>query len=545
MRIPTKWATRVRRSLPVLCLIGAGAAPVSAAVLPGFTDTLYATVSSPTAIAFTPDGRLLVTSQGGTLSVVPAGGGTPVVAMTIPAASICTNSERGLLGVAVSPGFATSKQIFLFYTFKTAGSACFNRVSRFTLQDSNVVTYAGEVVLVDNMPSPAGNHNAGDLGFGKDGYLYISIGDGGCDYANDSGCAGANDAARDEFTLTGKVLRIAEDGSIPSNNPFQGAGTARCNVTGGTTPGSKCQETFAWGLRNPFRLAFDPNAAGTRLFINDVGQGVREEIDLGQAGVDYGWYCREGTRVNSTTGKCSPTPPGMVDPIFEYSHGAVIPGTTSPTNCNCISGGAFVPNGLWPGYDGAYLFGDCTCGEMFKVDATGAITSAADFGNGMGTLVHMTFGPSGGRQALYYTTFNSGGQVRRIDGPPSPASTRYNTVPPCRLVDTRQAAGPYGGPALAAGSNRSFVAGGVCGIPTTAKAVALNVTVTAPTATGNFTLYATGTTVPNTSVLNFSTGQTRANNATVSLGTGGALSLFCSMPNGSAHAIIDVAGYFE
>ena len=125
--------------------------------------------------------------------------------------------------------------------------------------------------------------------------------------------------------------------------PSRGPGTARCNVTGGTTAGNRCQETFAWGLRNPFRMAFDPNAAGTRFFINDVGQNQREEIDLGQAGADYGWNCREGSITNNTSGPCNPTPAGMVGPVYEYEHGEQIPGTTSPSSCNAITGGAFVP----------------------------------------------------------------------------------------------------------------------------------------------------------------------------------------------------------
>ena len=126
---------------------------------------------------------------------------------------------------------------------------------------------------MDEIPSPSGNHNAGDLRFGNDGYLYVSVGDGGCDYAGNSGCAGANDASRDQHALVGKILRITSTGGIPPTNPFQGAGTARCNVTGRTTAGNKCQETFAWGLRNPFRIAFDPNTTATRFFINDVGAG--------------------------------------------------------------------------------------------------------------------------------------------------------------------------------------------------------------------------------------------------------------------------------
>jgi glucose/arabinose dehydrogenase len=523
--------------------------PATAAVPPGFSDTLVASVPAPTALAFTPDGRLLVTTQGGTLRVIQNGSLLATPALTIPAGSICTESERGLLGVAVHPNFAANHFIYLFYTFRTGATPpCVNRVSRFTLPDSNFIGVypATEAVLINNMPSPVGNHNAGDVQFGKDGNLYVTIGDGGCDYAGDSGCAGANDAARDLHTLTGKVLRITDSGGIPAGNPFQGAGTASCAATGTTTPGNKCQETFAWGLRNPFRMGFDSNAAGTRFFINDVGQGLWEEIDEGQSGVDYGWNCREGAHVNSNSGPCSPTPPGMVDPIFEYLHNTTIPGTTSPAFCNCVSGGAFVPDGLWPGFDGAYLFGDCACGGIFRLDESGGgVFSAGDFATGLGpVVVHLVFGPFGSRQALYFTTFAGGGQVRRITGPSGP--TDFFTVTPCRVADTRQPPGPLGGPALTVGTQRDFPVTGVCGVPATAVAVAINLTATSPTAGGVFTAFATGTALPATSNLNFAAGQTRANNAVVMLGLAGDLAIVYSGPGGaSAHVIVDVVGYFE
>ena len=398
----------------IMALLAAG--PLAAAVPSGFTDVLVTNVGAPTALAFTPDGRLLITTQTGTLRIYQNGTLLATPALTFPASSICTNSERGLLGVAVHPGFASNRFIYLFYTFEKPGGVCVNRVSRFTLPDGNVISLASELVLVDNMPSPAGNHNAGDVHFGKDGYLYISIGDGGCDYANNSGCAGQNDAARDQHVLTGKILRVTDTGGIPPTNPFQGAGTARCNVTGQTTAGNRCQETFAWGLRNPFRIAFDPNAAGTRFFINDVGQGLWEEIDEAQAGADYGWNICEGAHANNSTSPCPSTPPGMVNPIYDYRHGAQVPGTTSPTSCNSITGGAFVPNGLWPGYDNSYLFSDFVCGWIFKLTGSGATWSAADFATSLGgsSAVHLVFGPHGNGQALYYTTYAGGGQVRRI-----------------------------------------------------------------------------------------------------------------------------------
>lgn len=512
-----------------------GAAPAGAVVAPGFSDTLVASVGAPTALAFTPDGRLLITSQTGTLRVYQGGVLLPTPALTFSASQICTNGERGLLGVAVDPNFATNNYIYLFYTFNKFANACLvfnsapvNRVSRFTLPGTNVIDPATQLVLIDNMPSPASNHNAGDLQVGKDGHLYVSIGEGGI-----------ASAARDEHVLTGKILRVAlPDGSIPADNPFQGAGTERCNVNGFTDPGKRCQETFAWGFRNPFRMGFDPNAIGTRFFINDVGSGTWEEIDLGQAGADYGWNCREGAHA---TGSCSSLP-SMVDPLFEYQHGVQIPGTSSPTNCNCVSGGAFVPDGLWPGHDGTYFFGDCVCGGMFRLTQSGSVFSAADFACGLGTLVHMRFGPHGATQALYYTTYAGGGQVRRItrDDPYD-----FFTLSPCRLADTRNPNGPSGGPALQNGVTRNFPAAGLCGVPATAKAVAVNVTVISPAGSGFLTTYPTGCLVPATSTLNFGTGQTRANNAELALGTNGQIAVLPSITSGTAHLALDVVGYFE
>jgi glucose/arabinose dehydrogenase/outer membrane protein assembly factor BamB len=394
--------------------IAVSARDAGAAVPADFSDSLVTSVPVPTALAFTPDGRLLITQQSGALRVYQAGTLLSTPALTIPSSRICSNSERGLLGVAVDPGFGSTRHVFLYYTFNKFG-ACpsntsaspVNRVSRFTLPDTNVIDPASEVVLVDNMPSPNGNHNGGDLQFGKDGHLYVSVGDGGCDYAGDSGCAGSNNAARDQHVLTGKVLRITKDGGIPADNPFRGADSARCNVEGRTDPGKKCQETFAWGLRNPFRIAFDPGALGTRFFINDVGQNAWEEIDLATAGADYGWNVREGACATGSTTNCGPAPAGMTNPIFSYGRSG---------GCGSITGGAFVPTGAWPAaFDGAYLFSDYNCGRVFRLSASAPYTSS-DFATNLGSssAVHLMFGPHPSGQALYYTTYAGGGQVRAI-----------------------------------------------------------------------------------------------------------------------------------
>jgi glucose/arabinose dehydrogenase len=397
--------------IAAVAVVAAG--PVAAAhavtLPPGFADEPVATVGAPTALAFLPSGDMLITAQPGTLRVRTQAG---VMTTALTLSRICTNSERGLLGVAVDPAFALNGFIYLYYTFNrfntcpTSGSSTpVNRVSRFRLQ-AGTVDPASEVVLVDNIHSPAGNHNGGDLQFGKDGNLYVSVGDGGCDYAG-GGCAGSNDAARDEHVLLGKVLRITPAGAIPSGNPYATTGQ-RCNVTGSTAPGSRCQETFAWGLRNPFRMAFDPNAAGTRFYVNDVGQNAWEEIDLGTAGADYGWNVREGHCANGSTTNCGAPPAGMTNPIFDYGRG---------DTCASITGGAFVPNGLWPAaYDGRYLFADYVCGRIFLLTPSGTGFTRSIFADALGgsSAVHLGFGPHGATQALYYTSYASGGTVHRI-----------------------------------------------------------------------------------------------------------------------------------
>lgn len=408
----TRWSYRTLPWL-LLCIValgtGSGSAQTGTVLPPGFHDLPLADVAQPTALAFTPDGRLLITSQPGQLRVSQAGTLRDTPALDLQS-RICSNSERGLLGIAVDPAFSANHFIYLYYTFMK-GISCsgstnaVNRVSRWTLGDNNLAT--GESILIDNVPSPAGNHNGGDLHFGQDGYLYISIGDGGCDYAGNSGCAQDNDAARDRHVLLGKILRITTSGAIPVDNPFRGTNSDRCALTGKTDPGRVCRETFAWGLRNPFRFAFRPNS--NEFFINDVGQATWEEIDLGQSGADYGWNLREGFCKTGTTNDCGAPGAGITNPIFAYGRS---------DGCATITGGAFVPVGIWPAaYDGAYLFADYVCGKIFRLVRSGTgIYSRAPFVSELGdrSATSLLFGPYKAKTALYYTSYAGGGQVRLI-----------------------------------------------------------------------------------------------------------------------------------
>lgn len=380
-------------------------APTAATVPSGFTDELVTSAPGALALAFLPDGRMLITLKGGQLVVRK--GSANITALDISRRT-CPDGEQGLLGVAVDPAFGTNNYVYVYYTVEDDrnNNRCVNRVSRFTMSGDQVVSGSERVLIVRTPYQDASNHNGGDVHFGGDGKLYISVGDGGCDYNGTSGCAGNNDAARERHTLLGKILRINKDGSIPSDNPYTGSNSGRCNVDGRTSA-TWCQETFAWGLRNPFRFAFNPNFGNSGFHVNDVGQNAWEEIDRGVKGADYGWNCREGNHSNNG---CSDSA-NFTDPIAKYSH--------NDTGCSSITGGAFVPNGVWPtSYNDNYLYGDYVCNKIFRLTYsrnTGEYTASTFASNlGGGGPVHMTFGPAGSIQALYYTTFANGGEVRRI-----------------------------------------------------------------------------------------------------------------------------------
>ena len=218
---------------------------LDAAILPaGFTETQYGSTLSPgapTAMAFSPDGRLFVCLQGGQLRVIKNGAllATPFVSL-----SVDSNGERGLLGVTFDPNFSSNQFVYVYYT--VPGFPAHNRVSRFTAS-GDVAAAGSEAVILDleNL-SNATNHNGGAIHFGPDGKLYIGVGE--------------NANAPNAQTLgnrLGKILRINADGTIPMDNPF-------VNTAIGVN-----RSIWALGLRNPFTFAFQPGT--TRMFINDVG----------------------------------------------------------------------------------------------------------------------------------------------------------------------------------------------------------------------------------------------------------------------------------
>jgi hypothetical protein len=303
-------------------------------------------------------------------------------------------------------------------------------VSRLTLSGS-AIDPASEVILLDNISSRGGNHNGGNVEVGSDGFLYVSVGDAGVDPRGD---AGVNDAAQDLSLLNGKILRITLDGRPAPGNPLTGPSSAPCALLGISAPRStQCQEIFAWGLRNPYRFAFDRNDGSDRFFINDVGQSTFEEVDQGIVGANYGWPEREGSCPRGDTPPCPPPAPesGYTQPLTDYgrSFGQV------------ITGGAFIPNGLWPeAYDGAYFFGDGGSGDIWIRFPNGSVDYDAPFATGAFGLSDMTFGfDANGRMVLYYVGIGSG--LRKIT-PTTPAATsarnnlRMLPIAPFRAYDT-------------------------------------------------------------------------------------------------------------
>src|SRR5437870_5385984 len=343
----------------------------AASLPPGFVEAQVGgnLSGSPTAMAFAPDGRLFVCQQGGQLRVIKNGSllSTPFVSLTVD-----SSGERGLLGIAFDPNFATNHYLYVYYTVAT--SPIHNRVSRFTAAGDIAAPGSHVVILELNSLSSATNHNGGAIHFGPDGNLYIGVG---------GNANGAN--SQTLSNLLGKMLRINSDGSIPTDNPFYNTAT-RSN-----------RAIWALGLRNPFTFAFQPGTG--RMFINDVGESTYEEINDGIAGSNYGWPTTEGPTSN----------PVFRSPIYFYGHGA---------GCAIVGGTFYNPPVLqFPSsYTGKYFFADLCSGWIRVFDPSAG--TATGFATGISDPVDLHVGPDG---ALYYLAQGSGGQVFRINALPAQA----------------------------------------------------------------------------------------------------------------------------
>jgi glucose/arabinose dehydrogenase len=348
----------------------AQSAPVSVNVAntAQFQNEILATgFDLPTNIEFLPDGRMLLVELQGTIKILPSPytqpDPTPFLQLTnVGSAGV----QQGVYDIVFDPSFASNRFYYIFYTL---GSPNRDRVSRFTANAAATGTVAGsELVLYQDPQTAHAEHHGGALNFGNDGRLYFTTGE----HFN----------AGDAQLLTsprGKIHRINKDGTVPVDNPFyDGAGP---NV----------DSVWARGLRNPFRAFYD--APTGRLYVADVGGNdyatAREEVNLGQAGANYGWPNSEG-----------PCSAPCTSPLYSYAHNG---------RDASITGGFVYRGSQFPSsYVGSYFFADYTQNWIRRLafDANGNVSSVVNFepANGSvdgpyGDIVHLTEGPDG---ALYY-----------------------------------------------------------------------------------------------------------------------------------------------
>jgi len=320
--------------------------------------TSYATgFAEPVDITNANDGtnRLFIVEKTGTIRIFDQDTGTvlPNDYLDIDAL-VSSSGERGLLGLAFAPDFAVSGYFFVNY-INNIGDVVIARYQQTAASPNDVDESTGEIFLT--FDRPRANHNAGDIEFGSDGYLWIPTGDSGSGNAPDN-------LSQDSLALQGKILRIDVDVAsppylIPADNPFIGDPLV-------------ADEVWGIGLRNPFRISFD----GDDLWIADVGQNAREEVDFIQdaannGGLNFGWRCFEGTLQNANVDQsiCLPAS-SYTEPVFEYGH-------NNATGGFSITGGHVYRGTQFPDLIGLYVVADYVSSNFWVLtpQADGSVTS--------------------------------------------------------------------------------------------------------------------------------------------------------------------------
>ena len=298
-------------------------------------------LSLPVQITSSKDGtkRLFIVQQRGIIKVVQPGEFTTTDFMNITSLVSATGNERGLLGLAFHPQFATNSFFFVNYTRSSDGATI---VSRFKAINNNTLGDPSSEVILLNIPQPFSNHNGGMVAFGPDNNLYIGMGDGGS--ANDPGAR-----AQNINELLGKVLRITPSTAEPAPNP------AYTNPPTNPYVGvAGADEIYSIGMRNPWRFSFDRGGTN-QLYLGDVGQDAVEEVDIITLGGNYGWRVYEG---NSCTG-LDPTlctPANYTAPIYTYANAGA--------RCS-VTGGVVYRGTQNTLVNGTYIYADYCTGEIF------------------------------------------------------------------------------------------------------------------------------------------------------------------------------------
>lgn len=345
-------------------------APVSGGPLPaGFArTTIVSNLTEPTVIEFTPDGRLLIAERFGRILIYQDGEllASPLIQIPVDAAG----GERGLVGLTLDPAFSSNGYFYVYYTTTEPR----NRVARFTAV-GNTASLASEQLIWQN-PALAGDyHHGGSIFFGPGGDLFIATGD-QFDSSNSQNLANQH----------GKLLRVRPDGSVPPDNPFV------------STPGAQ-PPIYAYGLRNPFRVVYDPPSS--RILIGDVGGNSSdswEELNIAASGANFGWPNQEGQVCYA------PPCTGVSFPSYSYQHNN--PRYSAGQAQGSITTGPVYRGTSFPSrFAGSLFFGDYANRWIRRLvfDSTGQVVGDPLFytAPNAGTIVDLEVGPNG---SLYFVT---------------------------------------------------------------------------------------------------------------------------------------------
>lgn len=410
----------IRRALLALFVLAVTTTSASAQLTlqqvgSGFSQPLFLTAApgaaNPNLVYVVQKGGLIRTLDTSTGAI----GGTPFLDLptVLGAGQLLTGGEQGLLGMAFGPGFNNGNGfLYINYVASNGGatSGGDTRVDRFTVNGGVVNTGSRANIITFQQPNFT-NHKGGWIGFGPDNLLYIGTGDGGS----------GNDPLQNAQNLTrylGKMLRInpntASPGyTIPPTNPFA------------TDANLITRTIFAYGLRNPFRNSFDRGTGN--LYIGDVGQDTREEIDFivagSPGGQNFGWRALEGSGDNPGVGDSAP--PNAIGPIYDYTHASMPQGTGSITGGYVYRGGDILDNGQ--SLDGTYIFGDYVNGKIFSFRYNGSLlTNFQDRStemNSVGVIGTFSLSSFGEDNLGRMYAVDLGGQIYRIVGAPLPDTT--------------------------------------------------------------------------------------------------------------------------
>lgn len=300
------------------------------------------TFQYPVDITYVPDGsrQMMVLEQPGVVRIFSNQYNTDTARTVLDIRSrVSYGGEAGLLGLALHPKFHENGFIFLNYTRKDEADSLETVVARYQVNLADYTADPGFETLVLRFYQPYDNHNGGSLQFGKDGFLYIGVGDGGS-------WGDPFDNGQNKKSLLGKILRIDVDGSskgnygIPADNPFTG------------NPDEAAEEVFAYGLRNPWRMSFDTETGA--LWVGDVGQNKKEEIDVIVKGGNYGWRLKESVDCYKPGKNCEI--PDLIDPILDLPQ---------DKGEHSVTGGFVYRGKKWPELYGKYVFGDYVSRRIF------------------------------------------------------------------------------------------------------------------------------------------------------------------------------------